>query len=168
MGVDCRVTLPADVRMTQVADAIGIAAGLTWRWEPLGSTGSKHIVVEGLSTKPSAVAGLAEIHLHGETVDGQRDHFLCYHFEFGTRGTRGIMPRATPFWIAVMRRVVDCFGGTLDYQDSDVRSLDYVVRPTGGWMDESDEAFDRNQQRLAAIVPVSKAEIDAFAGVAAY
>lgn len=168
MGVDCKVTLPAGVRVLDVADAVGIAAGCEWHWKLLPQNGTRYVSVPGVTVSATPVVGLAEIHMKGELADGESDHSMAYHFEFAERGAPGFLVRSTSFWIAVSRRVVDCFGGIVDYNDCDANSCDYVVAPTRGWDAEGNASFDHKQQRLADVTAVGAWDLEQAAGAATY
>lgn len=78
------------------------------------------------------------------------------------------MPPSTPFWIAVCRRVVDVFGGAVDYSDSDESEVDYFrfESPLNAVDDGKD--YYKRQQRLFDLRAVGAEEIEACRGFAAY
>jgi len=125
MGVNVHTKLPADVRLKDAADVIGILAGL-----PLINDAS-YRRVEGVRIEGKSKGGmphLAEMHFEGKMVDGESVHFGLWHFE-GPGGTRSFNPTSTPFWIAVCRRLVDFFGGELVYFDISGSLCDYRKLP---------------------------------------
>ena len=174
MGVDCKITLPANVRLKDVADVIGVAAGFKPEKSPLGSRhpDSWAVHVPGVRVSSFNHAGLescAKIELVGETVDGVKYHYAMYHFEYDD-GKRLLNPRSTAFWLGIGHRLVDFFGGSLDYQDCDDSDKDYHVlgkhnrsnQPTDGkdWQDL--------QERMFAVKPLTKSELKRFDKLAAY
>ena len=168
MGVDCRITLPDKVRIRDVADVIGMLLGQKWELAPLDSHGSKHLKVEGVSVRNSSVDACADIFV------GDRRFF--YHFEwsggsFGNRDIhcgRGLILRSTAENIALAVALVQFFGGFVDFQDCDESDCDFAwpeqpdIRPNDG------EAWERFQQRMAAVRPLTKADIAKYKSVAAY
>jgi len=98
------------------------------------------------------------------------DRQVTYHFEPDNGAGRLLLPRSTPFWIALGVRLVDFFGGTVDYSDCDSVDVDYQVAaksaldngPTDG------EAWNVMQQRIIDLKPLSRQEIEAAAAFASY
>ena len=168
MGVDCKITLPDKVRIHDVADVIGMLLGQKWELVPLDNHGSKHLKVEGVSVKNSSVDTCADIFV------GERRFF--YHFEwsggsFEGRDTycgRGLMPSATAENIALGVALVQFFGGIVDFNDCDESDCDFAwpeqpdIRPNDG------EAWERFQQRMASVRPLTKTDIAKYKPVAAY
>lgn len=164
MGIDCRIYLPDNVRIKDVADVLGRAAGC-----PL-STGYARVAGVAVLSIPD-VPSAAEIQVApaGGCVDGEPVHRVTYHFETDGRG-RLLTPPSTPFWVAVARRLVGFFGGVVDYDDSDDCDVDFARPhranrfncPTDG------EDWDSLQGRIAAVPPLSAGELAAAADLAAY
>lgn len=175
MGVDCKVTLAPGARLQDVAEVIGIAAGLpSRRWEL--KTGRNEgqflaVAVDGVSVKGyERMPQLAEISLDGPCVDGETVHGIAYHFEWSggeVPGCTGLMPRSTPFWCAVMRRVVDFFGGSIDFNDSDETELDYFA-PVAHRAAADGRPWQEFQDAIASVEPVTPAEMDEARKWAAY
>ena len=161
MGVDTSIVLPGDVRVADAAKVIGILAGQEKRWEE--TTGARWVEVEGVTVKSydtDALVGCALIEF--------ADHHVMWHFEV-EHGKRLIMPRSTPFWLAVGKALVDFFGGTVDYQDCDATDVDYEAHTPRLHNDpEDDGPWDAFQQALYDIQPLTKADIKAMREHAAY
>lgn len=185
MGVDCRITFPNNVRLRDVANAIGILAGLNPVQKHIsGALDSFFVDVPGVTTKSYNSLGLeccAQIDLtapEGETlVDGKDTHYTMYHFEYESPTadpdikmySSGISPRSTPFWIAIGKRLVETFGGSILCNDcGDNEKPDRVVG--AHWLNgaTNGEKWNQNQRRIFELSPVSKAEMDEARKVAAY
>src|SRR5581483_9606267 len=128
MSVDCHITLPDNVRVDNVADVIGIAAGLKPVWEYSDNGKHKWVKVRGVEARSSGVVpGMALISIRSTghlLVDGEDQHSGYYHFEACHDG-RLLSVTSTAFWIAVGHRLVDFFGGSIDYQDCDDVEVNY-------------------------------------------
>lgn len=178
MGVDTVVRLPANVRVSDVADVIAIVSGKPVAKISLGSGVDSWaaevagVRVSGLPTMPQC----AYIHIDGPLPehiqnyrDGQDGLRVLYHFET-ENGERLLMRRSTAFWIAVGRRLVQFFGGTQDYQDCDARDVNYRKPPKS---DRDNNPSDGKpwsdfQQRKLALKPLTLAELKSADKLAAY
>ena len=81
-----------------------------------------------------------------------------------------MLPRSTAFWLAVMHRVVDFFGGTIDYQDCDDIEVDYTV-PAKSLQENSPsdgEEWYVFQNRILEIKPITEKEWRSYDSRAAY
>jgi len=120
MGVDTRITLPGNVRVQEVADVIGILAGLEPRKRRFDDK-SFHVTVPGVKITPTHAPYVVEIQLvpeNGALVDGEMYHSVLFFFE--DKGTDKLMnPPSTAFWISIGRNIVNLFGGEIDYNDCD-------------------------------------------------
>lgn len=173
MGVNCIITLPNNARLRDVANAMGTLAGLPTHLEPLGED-SVHVVVHGVNTSPcgECLESCAYIDL---TKAGKHIAHVMYHFEFETGdgnvkdSCRGMIPGSTPFWCAMGRRLVEMFGGTYESQDGEWGTEAKVSHPINRLNGAVDgEEWNQHMQRLAALKPITEAEIKACEGEAAY
>lgn len=175
MGVNCIIALPNNVRLRDVANAMGTLAGLPTRLEPL-TDNSVHVVVNGVKTSPcgEALEGCAYIDL---TKTGKHIAHVMYHFEFeqdiGEENIkdhcRGMIPSSTPFWCAMGRRLVEVFGGSYESQDvgwGHEAKVSYPPNRLNGAVNGAE--WDAHMRRLAALKPITEAEIKACEGEAAY
>lgn len=168
MGVNAIIMMPADTRIKDVADVIGILAGLPARKEMLDST-AYACQVSGVKVKPSSMAEMATIEIHGNLIDGETNHYTTWHWEpdCGT-GERLIYPRSNPFWIAVGIRLVDFFGGSIVYNDCGDMVPNYSKKqamtnnPTNG------EPWQKFQDAKLAVKPLTQDELETANGFAAY
>jgi hypothetical protein len=134
MSVSCHVLLPARARINDVAQVMGILAGLKPRREI-------YVTVSGATVDPSrCLAPMVEIILRepeGKAlIDGAAVHTCYYHFE-GRGGKRLLGMPSTDFWTAIAKRLVDFFGGSVDYNDCDEVKIDYE-KPTRRVIDAED------------------------------
>jgi hypothetical protein len=172
MGVDVRVKLPTNVKIDNVAKVMGAYAGCPtsksfFDRDPKDGWSTK---VSGVEVKTTSMPAMAEIRLTGTLFDGETEHFCFYHFEPSEGEGRLMMPRSTAFWIALMTKVVDFFGGAMEYNDCESDGDDYVV-PAKTWQEnspEDGEEWYNLQNRILNIVPVTKEEWRAANEHAAY
>lgn len=92
--------------------------------------------VAGTERKPSIVVGLVDIIVKapkgGRLVDGSESYFLTLHLESSDdhpdlRGFKAAIPRSEAIHIAVATRLIQMFGGRLDYNDADGEGWDLIV-----------------------------------------
>lgn len=165
MGVDCEIHLPDDVQIRDVADVLGILAGNKKEWRE--SKGARWVGVENVSISGNTFPGLACITL--PYCATKRDEiYVLYHFEPGCGG-RLLMPRSTAWWIAAGKRLVDFFGGSIDFNDCDDSDVDYErPKPRGRNNPENGEPWRAFQEALFAVEPLTQEEVDACAKHSAY
>jgi hypothetical protein len=102
-------------------------------------------------------------------VDGEARYGIYYHFESGHRSARLLSARSTPFWIAAGRKVVDFFGGKIDFQDADEIRVDYSVKkPRRANNPEDGQAFQDFQEALRKVQPITKADLATARRYASY
>jgi len=171
MGVDTRITLPPAARVGDVAKVVGILLGLKSSKEPLHDD-TWYVAVPGAAIEPSGVVECALIALKGpvSVFDGEASVHLLYHFEGDHDGSRLLMPRSYAGWIALGRRLVDFFGGEVDYADCDAADVDYSV-PRKDWHEiapKDGEEWHAFQQRMLDLPPITKADVKACQQYAAY
>ena len=80
------------------------------------------------------------------------------------------MPRSTASNIALGKRLVDFFGGFVDYNDCDNSDSDYAVaEKTADECDPQDgQPWDDFQERMFNLKPITKEEIEACRQYSAY
>jgi hypothetical protein len=166
MGVDIRVTLPPGATLRAAAEVIGIAAGLPWRKRPLGSS---HPGFWGIAVDDLVVRGIEEIpecaRIRWTAPAGWKapggvpaEGHVLWHHELENGGC-GICPQSTAFWICVGRRLVDAFGGTLDYNDCDAVDVDYRRDPPACLGATDGKPWQALQARIAATPPITAEEL---------
>lgn len=156
MGVDCRIYLPPDTRVGDVAKVLGLLAGLPGELKPLGgASGGIYLDVPGAQVKSSEpVPECAAIHFG--------DHYVLYHFEGDGPGYNPaggpasviMLPPSTPFWCGIAKGLVEFFGGVVDFNDSDDSDRDLEVERPRPWNNPCDgEPWDTFQREMAAVKP---------------
>jgi len=166
MGVDCRIWLPGRVRILDVADVIGILAGMKPEKRPFStsedggwSTHVPNVRTEGIPEMPHCA--LIYFEHNGET------RTVLYHFEPGA-GERLLMPSSTALWLAIGSGLIHFFGGRLDYNDCDsedaneTATVNYDIAPSDG------EPWYEFQQRKLDLKALTKEDIDKYKPNAAY
>lgn len=172
MGVDCLITVPAWARIDDVATVIGAAAGCKMTLDDIGDR-CVSAKAHGARVSTCGANGL-EACAYIDWLTDQGDHrqgHVMYHFEWeNDRGGHGLMPRATPFWVAVGHRLVDFFGGSIVYSDCGDCKWDYAQpwKPIAEIAPSDGKPWTAFQKQLAALKPLTAEEVAAFASVAAY
>ncbi|KKN89755.1 hypothetical protein LCGC14_0236010 [marine sediment metagenome] len=161
MGVSTHITLPAQVRVGDVAKVIGACVGLKKKWHDLGR-GHKSVDVVGIKVLNTSVHSMVRIvWQNGKGNSHLKSGDLYYHFETGDeRSGRLLSCSSWAPWIALGRRLVDFFGGSIDYNDCDSTDIDYQQR----WkiclcLADDDEEWDDLQERIMKVKPITEAEI---------
>ncbi len=170
MGIDAHLSLPPNVRVRDVASVLGILYGLPFSLEPLSSDrGAVSCHVRGATVQGYAeIPEMARIDLrepNGEAIAG-----FFFHFE-NAGGHRVVTGRARAKVLAAFTRVAEFFGGSVDYNDCDDETENYVamiVRDDEQNCPEDGEPWQAFQHRLASVKPLTSDEIEAFRQHAAY
>jgi len=180
MGVDIEIYLPAYVRIRDVADVVGRLAGLPI--EPLGGGGG-FWHVKGAQAVASSVPTMALIELKGRCfIDGETHHEMNYHFECSKpewdgepiKGEfRHLSARSTPWWCAIGKRLVEIFGGIVDYQDCDSNYTDIVnfkgfVKNRALFTAHDDPEWSKLKNLIRDVQPITYVDLAEADKVAAY
>lgn len=166
MGVDTRITLSPGTDFGNVAKVAAILLGAKPRLGPLSGTDSVFCQVEGLKTEGiNKIPGCANIFITPE--HGPEQH-LFYHFEFGQKGERGICPRARADNIALGVRLVEFFGGEVDFSDSDESECDFKDDGLPFCNADDGEEWDKLQKAMFELRPITTAEAMQYDEHAAY
>lgn len=163
MGVGCRILLPGNVRIRDVCSVIAVAVGFEPSVEPLTKT--------GVSTRVKGVTAKASTDTMPDFLTVQFDNRHCYFSYEPTDvnpGGRTLNPKSTAFWCLVGQRLVDVFGGKVDYNDCDDIAFDYVKRNRSNAMNCPNDGDEWNalQYRIANVPPITEQEFRAFKGAA--
>lgn len=179
MSVDTKVTLPAGAQIADVAMVIALLLGKSRTWTECKNTNNYR---EGL-TEPTANGWCTVEGISYSTSDNQPHcctinigsipqqygdgWWFFYHFEFGG-GHHGMSGGSRAERIALHKRLVDVFGGTVDYNDCDSREVDYR-RKSPNWLGKSDDKnFHAKHIAFWAITPITPKEIAACNKPASY
>lgn len=151
------IAFPNNVRVSDVATAIGILSGMEVHRVPLDN-GYWYVKVAGVSV--TSCADIPEC-----CFINAGDIRIMYHFEFTVptanpeieTGARGILPPSTPRWFAIGRALVNLFGGSITYSDDPgnrTPSLTVPENPLNGAQDG--EAWQTHQERIMALRPITE------------
>jgi len=166
MGVDCRINLPGNVRVGDVANVIGKVRGAESKLV-LSSCGSYYVdvpdvKVEGIDDMPGCAA---------LTIAGPRPGPSRTLFFFESEGvSRSILLSSTPANIAIAKRLVEFFGGEVDFQDCDTIDCDFARPAKTNCENQPKDGMPWHdlQQRIHAVEPITDDEIEAAVEYAAY
>jgi hypothetical protein len=163
MGTDCKITFPGDVRADDAAKVIGILLGCEKHWTESGN--ARWVDVDNAKVGHTSMPKCAEI-----TAEGPMGTVRAlWHFEFGEGASRGMLPTSRPTWIAIARRMVEFFGGKVDYQDTDAVEVNYSAKKPRKVNNPSDDkAWDDFHNELWQLKPLTKAEIEKCRKLAGY
>ncbi len=173
MGVDCRISLPRNVRLQTVAEVIGKLIGLKAE-----RTEQKFVRVPGISfiSYPNLIEcpiinfdGVAGPAFKWNHDDAKTT--VMFHFEPDEGSGRILLPNSTAFWLAVGRKVVDFFGGFMFYQSDDNSATpDYfqIAKSNAENMPSDGKPFWDLEQRIFDLPPITEEEFAAMEPHAAY
>lgn len=153
MGANCQITLPHAVKVRDVADVIAACSGVRPGKRYLSHNGDWAAYCPGVEITPNlnepALANITWVAPEGDTRS------VLYHFEWSAQG-RGLMPPTTPFWIAVGHRLVEFFGGSIDYNDCEGAGPDFSLPHRDDcWVEDGPEwiAFQERKLAVAPLLP---------------
>jgi hypothetical protein len=187
MGVDCRIQIPLDVPIEEVADAMGILAGLPIQTKTIESCGQAipYPVVQGITYKMyDKTPGMVDILLNKETVidalvDGDNMHSVYFHHcsydEPNGKVCNIMSPPSTSFWCAIGKKLVNFFGGRVIFNDSDYEKGTNVYTskrhcPVDKWgrIPSDGKPWDKYQAAFAKLSPLSANDLERAGECAAY
>lgn len=163
MGVSCHITLPDRVRVQDVAEVMGLLAGMKAEERPFTSSDGTYLQVPGVRVRSTGQAELCHI-----TFEHEDEWYSATYFFEWEAGGRGIIVGSYPFWIALARRLVDFFGGSVDYSDCDDVDCDYSAPEQPGIAARTDEDWHLMKRRKRELRPLTPEEIEAVGRAAAY
>lgn len=177
MGVDCCIYLPSDARLRDIATVMGIASGAVPEKHILDNTDgawSCHIPKEAVEIQAPDCEILVmcpNLFIRIPTPDGEKNHHVMFHSEAsGTHGLYNLlMPRSTPFWIAMGLKLVKFFGGWIDYNDCDSEGKDVEFKKPREWNDpEDNKEWADFQQDLMEVTPLTRKDLEDVRHLASY
>lgn len=129
MGVDCYINLPMDVDIDDIAHVMSILVGNKPILEPINGSQNGGIAchVKGYQFASTHTPHMTMINLElvggGLMVDGT-DHHYCHFFYCSRNEETGkivncLYPRSNPFWCALGKKLVQFFGGSVQFNDCD-------------------------------------------------
>jgi hypothetical protein len=165
MGVDTKIMLPGRVRLQDVARVLGALAGC--KTELKVKPTYVYCQVDDVKVDNSHTPECANIRWTGGG-ELKPDGYVMFHYEPCEFDGRLLMPRSTPWWIAAGKRLVDFFGGKVDFNDCDDVDVDYE-RPSPGDIAPSDgEPWREFQRRMSEVKAITAEDLAANDKLAAY
>lgn len=169
MGVRVDAYLPPDVGAHEVSEVLGQLVGMP----------RVRLASDIKLSADSPGYGHIVIKSRGEHLlaDGGK-HAVCYYL-YNARSPRyrvcfNVSAHSSPFWCAVMKRLVQWFGGCVRYSDCDdgKRNLFYSRRKCivgrGGLLPEDGRNQEKYMVALHDLLPVSPSEVKAMRNRAGY
>lgn len=96
------------------------------------------------------------------------EYHLTYHFESGPMGEPLIMPKSTAAKISLSKALIEFFGGTIDFNDSDSSELDFKSPRKKDISASDGKPWYSLQDRILALKPLTQKDMDAVSKFAAY
>lgn len=169
MGVDVRLYLYRSADLKDVANALSILAGNDPNPQPIRGGGKSWEYPQPkveIKNSGDLSPTMWTIQFNSEQTDPHNQvHFTYVHLTSDHGFGFVASPPSTPWWIAVCRRLVDLFGGALDYNDCDLSEADYFRFETPI---DHDALYVARQRAILDLKPVTGPEIEACRGFAAY
>lgn len=150
MGCSTYIYLPGNVRVRDVASVMGAIMGCPKRFENFSSGSDGYTKVDNVEVESTGCPELAYIKI--------KNRVAYYHFETFEDNKRLVSTNSTSFWNVVGRRLVDFFGGYVDYNDCDETEVDYVVasKPISVNAPSDGDEWYVLQDRILNITPIHK------------
>lgn len=174
MGVDAVILLPPHVDDDDVCEMMAVFAGARpYRRDFGGGHSGWSAHVDGVSYRAEGHGRfpiLVEVGFDDALGRRRHAHYFTRH---GASGGPMIRPRSTPFWIALGRRLIAVFGGSLNYQDS-TGEIDESVDPAAALLTPEDceegnnEGFYKRQNALMSAKAVTAQELLSASEASAY
>lgn len=180
MGIDLKLTLPANVTVSAVADVLGRLLGCPVVRRPLSagggpeSRGAWSADVVGVTVSPSNMPECAKIEvaspLQGCGRQGCGSRRFLYHFEFDSTGARGIILRSWGEHIALAVEVARFFGGRVLYSDHADPAESFVEPAKSDALNHPEDGapWQDLQLRIEALQPLTQEQIAGAERFAAY
>lgn len=181
MGVDCNICLPHTARIDDVATVLATLAGCPGKMVPLNNRhGGSYFVTEGrielkhYESSGTSLASCLDVDIYApptwSLITGTTRIGAMWFFDFHAGNSvgglryehhgRGFKGRSTGFWIAAARGLIDFFGGWADFNDCDDIEVNYFKQPKPDLAAHDGEPWQAFQNRLAAVKPLTKADLD--------
>lgn len=174
MGVDAVIYLPPYVDDDDVCEMMAICAGARAYRRDFGQGHSGwSAVVDGISYRAEGHGRFPTLVQVGFSDALGRERHAYYFPRHRATGGPMIRPRSTPFWIAIGRRLIQVFGGKLNYQDSD-GEINEEVDPADAQLTAEDcdegnnEGFYKRQNALMSARALTPEELISASKVAGY
>jgi hypothetical protein len=164
MGCDCKIRLPAKARVGEVADVIAKLFGCRSEIKNFDRSEGIFCDISGVKTVPSSMVECCYIEISKPC--GFKYQYL-YHFEAEDFG-RLIMPASSALGIALGRRLVQYFGGSVDYNDCDEEEANFRSRGYKYAYANDGKAWEKKERYKNDIKALTRAEVKNCEKYAAY
>lgn len=153
------VRLPKDVCVGDVATVIGLLLGNKRIQNPIGIGGW---FTSAVGTEVKALLPDLPTCPHiSIALPGRRRFDVMFHYEFDAQRYGLMLPYKSDS-IALARRLVEFFGGEVDYNDCDSKLRDYACgTPRDSNFVEDGKAWQEFQHAMYDIRPITQQEIEA-------
>lgn len=157
----CRIYLPSKARIADVGDVLAI---LTWtkpQKNIVSTATTKYYTTVNASINMSSDYSANSTAIYWKLYGIGKKVNKTFFFEFGD-GFHGMMFATTDFGLILGKRLVDFFGGKIDFNDADKITCDYTrpVRPD--LVAEDGPLYISRQDRKFKLKGITQSEIDAI------
>lgn len=167
MSVNCITRLPGNVRVNDVRTVIGALIGFKTVREDFLSGSGWHAVNKGVDFDRSYYSSPEAGSIAWVDALNYKRH-VYWSFE-GDNNTRLLYPSSTAFWCALSARLVEFFGGDVNFCDvDDDIDLSYPPKSDAENRPKCDPEWSVLQQRILDLKPISATELKSFEDKAAY
>jgi hypothetical protein len=161
MSVSCHAYLPPSATPQDVASVLGVAQGLAWEMKSIGDI--QALRVNWLRAKSSDLAPSMVL------IDLPDSYRLTYHYdgfsphpEIGLTfppGYRCLVGPSCRQVAALFTKIVDLFGGIIDYADDDDSFRDYVVPARYDYTPSDGEEWQEWQYLMSSVSAVNEDDL---------
>jgi hypothetical protein len=183
MSVDTKILFDHKVRLDDIVKVMAILVGNKPEKSFFDHSDGWSTRVNGAKIEKTCVVGMYYIVIKppkGQTlVDGEKEHHGSFHFETGIGPSddfgdhmilgKGLYVGATAFWIAMGKRLVDFFGGYMQYNDCDADTkIDYMQKMPPYASASNGKPWYELQEAMLNLHPLFKGEYEEADKYAAY
>jgi hypothetical protein len=162
MGINTKIFLPHSARLRDVSNVIGMLVGCP-------HTSNRFLVVDGVEIKGNPtmpecpIISIKPEHFSKDVFKARDGDPIYWLFHYETESdARLIAPGSNKFSIALGKRLVDFFGGWVDFNDCDSLHRDHEapIPAFGVNSAEDGKPFWDLQKRMASVKPLTLKEIN--------
>ena len=173
MSVACDIYLPNDVRLRDVANVMGILAGLPKEKVFLREGATFYVKVPGVIAKSTTIPEMAEITLETlndfTLIDDSKNHFCGFHYENEDAKYVLLITASTPFWIAIGIGLCKFFGGKIDCDDCDNIDINHTFKKPRPHNNPNDgKTYLKFQKQIWKLKSLGMDDLIAVKNMAAY
>lgn len=167
MDLNANILLPHDSYCHDVANVIGVLSGL--RIVRRTNASYTYLEVPGVEVSQGYFFEGARIDIRGRLVDRETRHSVTFFFEDSRNPdfSRLLMPKSTPYWLAIGKGLISFFGGILIYNDDPANGFIHVPKWREHYNREDMKENCARQNELFSISPLKSEDLDAMSPFAA-